>query len=167
MSPARVSLAALFLIILLTKEFFSAKLLTMKIIHKKIIGAFLPIPFFFAITFCYCLERDASADEGVAETATKYHQELDKSHHSEHQDHSEGDHECTCPKHFSFFSEQSVDIVFDSSFSRMLAKNLMANLRFESIVLLASLPSHSQGPPFQDRLDCTIPSYLKISNLRI
>ena len=154
----------------MTNDFLNAKLLTMKRIHKKIIGAFLPIPLLFAITFCCCLKEDAFADEHSANFSTERHhesQELEKSQQSEPQHHSEGDHECSCPKHLSFLSGQSAGIVFDSSFSQMLAKNLMVNLQFEKIFLLASLSNHSQGPPFQDRLDLTVPIYLKISNLRI
>ena len=129
----------------------------MKNLHKKIIGVFLPIPFLFAIIFCCCLERDASADESVS------HFDTEHQHH-----HSQGDHECTCPKHLSFLSVQSADIVFDSTVSQMLAKNFMVNLRLDNIVFIASLSNHSQGPPLQDHLDhVSLPIYLKISNLRI
>lgn len=150
----------------MTNKLFGAKLLPMRKFNKKIISAFLPIPFLFAITFCCCLERNASADEN--KVSTEHHQKVEKSEHSEHQHDSHSDDECSCPKHFSFLSEQSVDIVFDSSFSRMLAKSFMANLWVENIVLFASLLNHSQGPPFQDHSDyVSLPIYLKVSNLRL
>ena len=139
----------------------------MKRIHKRIVSAFLPIPLLLAITFCCCSETDASADESVSKFFKEHHQRLEKSEHSEHQDHSRGDDECVCPKHLSFLSAHSVDIVFDSSVSQILAKNFMVNHRLENVVLLSSLSNHSQGPPFNDRLDLTVPIYLKISNLRI
>lgn len=143
----------------------------MKLMHKKIISAILPIPLFFVITFCCCLKEDAFADDHSSNFSTAHHnesQELEKSHSEDQDHHSEGDHECSCPKHLSFLSAQSTDIAFDSSFNQMLAKNLMANLRLENIFLLASLSNHSQGPPLQDHRDyVSLPIYLKISNLRI
>lgn len=150
----------------LTNKFISAKLLMMKRVHKKTVTAFLPVPLFFAVTFCCCLERDASAHEN--KVSTEHHQKVEKSEHSEHQHDSQGDDECSCAKHFSFLSEQSPNIVFDSSLSQMLAKNFTANFQFENIFLLASLSKHSQGPPLQDHRDyVSLPIYLKISNLRI
>ncbi|MCB9772641.1 MAG: hypothetical protein H6754_08860 [Candidatus Omnitrophica bacterium] len=140
----------------------------MKRLHKKIIGGLLPIPLLFAITFCCCLERDASADESVSKFSTEHHQELDKSDHSEHQHDSQGDDECSCPKHFSFLSEQSVDIVFNASLSHILAKNFVTNFGFDNVIFLASLSNQSQGPPFLDHRDyVSLPIYLKVSNLRI
>lgn len=144
----------------------------MKKIHKKIISAILPIPLFLAITFCCCLDEKAFADETHLSSSAEHHNheshELEKSEHSEHQNHSHGDDECSCPKHLSFLSAQSADITFDSTFSQMLAKNFMANLRFENIVLLVSLSNQSQGPPLLDHRDyVSLPIYLKISNLRI
>lgn len=140
--------------------------------HKKIIAGFLPIPLFFAITFCCCLDEKAFADEthlsSSAEHSNHESHELEKSDHSEHQGHSGGEHECACPKHLSFLSAQSADIIFDLSFNQMLAKDFMANLQFENIVLLASLSNHSQGPPREDHLDhVSLPIYLEISNLRL
>jgi hypothetical protein len=149
----------------LTKEFFGAKLPMMKIIYRKIIGLLLIIPFLFAITFCCCLDRDAAADEGIAGSATEHHHELERSHHAEHEHDSQDDDECFCPKHFSFLSEQSGGIVFDSSFSQMLAKNLTANHPIENTLFLAALSNHSQDPPSPDRTE--IPLYLRISNLRL
>src|SRR3989338_74025 len=128
----------------------------MKKLHKKIISAFLPVPLFLVITFCCCLDEKSFADEAHSDFSTeRYHKshDLETSDHSEHQDHSEGDHECTCPKHLSFLSGQSVDIILDSPVSQMLAKHFMANLQMESIVFLVSLSNHSQGPPVSDRID--------------
>ena len=154
----------------LTNKFVSAKLIMVKRIYKKIIGAFLPIPLLFAITFCCCLDEKVFAEEAHAVSSAEHHQEsheLEKSDHVEHQEHSHREHKCTCPKHLSFLSAQSVDIVFSSA-SQMLAKNFMVNVRFESISLLASLVNQSQGPPGQDHRDyATIPLFLKHSNLRI
>lgn len=140
----------------------------MKRIHKKIIGALLPIPLLLAITFCCCLDENVSATESDSSFSTEHHQGLEKSDHSEHQHDSQGEHECTCPKHLNFLSAQSADIVFDSSLSQMLAKNFMVNLRLDNIVLFSSSSNHSQGPPLQDHSDhVSPPIYLKISNFRI
>ncbi|MBP9855439.1 MAG: hypothetical protein KBD53_11285 [Candidatus Omnitrophica bacterium] len=142
----------------------------MKREYKKIIAVFLPIPLFLAITFCCCLDEKAFADEVHSNCSSENPQEsheLEKSDHSEHQEHSEGDHSCSCPKHLSFLSAQSADIIFVST-SQMLAKNFMANVHFESVSLLASLSSQTHGPPFQDHLDhVSLPIYLKNSNLRL
>lgn len=153
----------------LTNQFTSARLSLMSNPCKKLAG-FLLIPFLLAITLCCCVDEQAHADETHGTVSVEHPQdahELEKTDHSEHQ-HSDGDHECTCPKHLSFLSEQSVDIVFNSSFSQMLAKSFLANLRFENIVLFASLSNHSQGPPPLDHRDyVSLPIYLKVSNLRI
>ena len=152
----------------LTIQFFGVKLTSMEGIHKKITAGALPIPFLFAIIFCCCLKDEAFAEEHHSNLSTENHQELKRSHHSEHQEHSQGDHECACPKHLSFFSEQFADIIFDSSLSQRSAKNFMANHWFKNIVLISSLANHSPGPPQEDRADqVSLPSYLKISNLRI
>ena len=154
----------------LTNEFLNAKLLIMKRLHKKIVSAFLLIPLLFVITVCCCLDEKVLAAESDSSFSTEHHHgshELEKVDHTEHQNHAEGDHECVCPKHLSFLSAQSVDLAFNSV-SQLLAKDFMANLRIENIVLLASLSNHSQGPPWQEHLDrVSIPIYLKISNLRI
>lgn len=143
----------------------------MKRLHKKIIGAFLPVPLLFAITFCCCIDEKVFADETHSDFSTEHHQEsheLEKSDHTEHQDHSDGDHECSCPKHLSFLSAQSADIIFDSSLSQMLAKTFMANFEFDKVIFLASLSNQSQGPPLLDHRDyVSLPIYLKVSNLRI
>ncbi len=142
----------------------------MKREYKKIIAAFLPIPLFLAITLCCCLDEKALADEIHSNCSSEHAQEshdLEKNDHSEHKEHSEGDHSCSCPKHLSFLSAQSADIVFVST-SQMLAKNFMADLRFESIIFLASVSNQSQGPPLQDYFDhSSLPIYLKNSNLRL
>ncbi len=142
----------------------------MKRVYKKIISAFLPIPLSLAITFCCCLDEKALAAEVHSNCSSEHPQEfheLEKVDHTEHQNHAEGDHECACPKHLSFLSAQSADIVFVST-SQMLAKNFMVNFRLESIALLASLSNQSHGPPLQDHRDyVSLPIYLKISNLRI
>ena len=151
----------------MTNKFFGVKLILMKRLHKKIISAFLPIPLFFAITFCCCIEKDASADESLFSFSIEHHQELEKSNHSEHHHDSQGEDDCTCPKHLSFLSEQFVEIIFDSSFSQMLAKNFTADPQITNIFLLASLSKQSQGPPSQNRSYPAVPIYLKISNLRI
>lgn len=141
----------------------------MKKMHKKIIVLVLTIPLIFAITFCCCLDEKVFADETHSSSSIEHHQashKVEKSNHSEHQ-HSDSDHECSCPKHLSFLSAQSADIVFVSA-SQWLAKNFMANLRVENVVLLASLSNQSQGPPWQEHLDrVSIPIYLQISNLRL
>ena len=144
----------------------------MKKIHKRIICVILPTPLVFAITFCCCIDEKASADEAHSSFSMERHQEsheLEKSDHdSEHQDHSQEDHGCSCPKHLSFLSAQSADIIFDSALNQMLAKNFMVDVRFKSIFFLASLANQSQGPPLQDHLDhVSIPIYLKNFNLRI
>jgi hypothetical protein len=143
----------------------------MKRLHKKLIGGFLPIPLLFAITFCCCLDEKVFADETHSDFSTEHHQEaheLEKSDHSEHQHDSQGDDECSCPKHFSFLSEQSVDIVFNASLSHILAKNFMANFGFDNVIFLAPLSNQSQGPPRLDHRDyVSLPIYLKVSNLRI
>lgn len=152
----------------MTNEFVNVKLLMMKKIHKNIIAGFLPLPLLLAITFCCCLDDKVLADETHSHLSTGHHQEIhdiEKSDHSEHQ-HSDSDHECTCPKHLSFLSAQSADIVIVSA-SQMLAKDFMADMRSENISLLASLAHQTHGPPFQDRLDLNVPIYLKISNLRL
>ena len=140
----------------------------MKRIHKKIIGASLPIPLLFVITFCCCLDKNVSAAESGPNFSTEHHQESEKSDHREHQHDPRGEHECACPKHLSFLSAQSADIVFDSSLSQGLARNFMVDLRIENVGPRTSLSNHSQGPPQRDRSDqVSIPIYLKISNLRI
>ena len=137
----------------------------MKRIHKKIIGALLPIPLLFAITFCCCLEKDAFAEN----VSMEHHQKLEKSnHHSEHQhQHSDDQDECSCPKHLSFLSEQSFDLIPNLSSVQFLAKNVLALTSFE-IVFLSSSSLHALGPPGQDHRDqVSIPIFLKNSNLRI
>ena len=152
----------------LTNNFFGVKLLKMIKIHKKIISGLLPIPFLFVITVCCCLDENVSAAESNSTSSAEHHQELEKIDHSEHQHDSQGEHECACPKHLSFLSAQSADIIFNASLSQLLAKNFMTNLRFENPVLLALLSNHSQGPPLLDHRDyVSLPIYLKISNLRI
>lgn len=142
----------------------------MKKMHKKIIAAISPIPLFFAITFCCCLDENASANEPHSDFSIEHHHashELEKSDQSQHQ-HSDSGHECTCPKHLSFLSAQSAGITFETILSQMLAKNFMANLRIESIVSFASLSNQTHGPPSQNHLDqISLPIYIKISNLRI
>ena len=142
----------------------------MKRIHKKIISALLPLPLFLAISFCCCVEENAFADEhhsnfSVVRQGSHELEKIDRSEHRHH--HSDGDHECACPKHLSFLSEQPVNIVFDSTVSQILAKNFLTSLRLDDVIFLAPLTNHSQGPP-QDRLDhVSLPIYLKVSNLRI
>ena len=138
----------------------------MKKISKKIISAFLLIPFFSVITFCCCLEKDA--DASVENVSVEHDQHLEKSNHSEHQhQHSDDQDECSCPKHFSFLSQQPFDITPDLSSFQSLAKNSLAVPSFE-VVLLSSSSLHSQGPPGQDHRDqVSIPIFLKNSNLRI
>ena len=127
----------------------------MKGISKKIISLLLPIPLFFVITFCCCLEKDA--DASVENVSMEHHQH----HHSKNQD------ECSCPKHLSFLSEQSFEIVPNVSSSQLLAKNFLAVPPF-AVVLLSPSSLHSQGPPGQDHRDqVSIPIFLKNSNLRI
>lgn len=144
--------------------------MAMKRMHKSIITSLLPIPLLFAITFCCCLDQKVFADETHSSSSTEHHHashEVEKSNHSEHQHQdSDGNHECTCPKHLSFLSAQSVDLAFNS-ISQMLAKDFMANMQFENVSLLASLTYQTHGPPYQDRLDITVPIYLKIRNLRL
>ena len=139
--------------------------LSMKGISKKIISLLLPIPFFFVITFCCCLEENASAES----TSIEHHQKLEKSNHPskhQHQDSKDQD-ECSCPKHLSFLSEQSFDIVPNLSSFQLLAKNFLAVPPLE-VVRLSSSSLHSQGPPGQDHRDqVSIPTFLKISNLRL
>ena len=123
------------------------------------------IPFFSVITFCCCLEENASAEN----TSTEHHQKLEKSsHHSEHQHQGANDQdECSCPKHLSFLSQQSFDITPDLSSFQLLAKNFLALPSFEA-ALLSTSSLHSQGPPGQDYRDqISIPIFLKNSNLRI
>ena len=138
----------------------------MKKLSKKIISALLLIPFFSVITFCCCLEKEANAS--VEHASMKHHQHLEKSHHCKHQDHHSNDQdECSCPKHFSFLSEQPFDITPDLSSSQLLAKNVSTAPSFE-VVLLSFSSLHSQGPPGQDHRDqISIPIFLKNSNLRI
>ena len=135
----------------------------MKNVRRKIISSLLLIPLFSVITFCCCLEEDAFAENAT----TEHHQKLEKSsHHSEHQD-SQNQDECTCPKHLSFLSEQSFDLIPNLSSPQLLAKNLLAVPAFQA-VLLSSSSLHSQGPPGQDHRDqVTTPIFLKNSNLRI
>ena len=139
----------------------------MKKVSKKIISALLTIPFFFVITFCCCLEKDA--DASIEHASMEHHQELEKSdHHSapQHQ-HSEDQDECSCPKHLSFLSEQPFDISLDLSSFQLLAKNILALPSFE-IIFLSSSSLHALGPPGQDHRDkVSIPLFLKNSTLRI
>ena len=132
---------------------------------SKIISILLLIPFFFVITFCCCLEKDA--DASVENVSIVHHQELEKAnHHSEHQ-HSDDQDECSCPKHFSFLSQQPFDISPDLFSFQPLAKNFMA-VPPCGVVLLSSSSLHSQGPPGQDHRDqVSIPIFLRDSNLRI
>ena len=149
----------------MTNELFNAILRLMKKASQKIIGVLLITPLFFVITFCCCLEKNASAEN----VSMGHHQELEKSpHHSEHQhQHSEDQDECSCPKHLSFFSQQPFDTNPDLSSFQLLAKNFLALPSFE-VVLLSASSLHSQGPPGQDHRDqISIPIFLKNSNLRI
>ena len=143
----------------------------MKKLYKRPLAGLLAIPLIFAITVCCCVEEDAFADgtHAVSTVGVGHHHgshELAKVDHSDHQSHSDESHECTCPKHLSFLSAQSADIVFNSV-GQMLAKDFMANMQFENISLLASLTYQTHGPPYQDRLDLTVPIYLEIRNLRL
>ena len=134
---------------------------------KRIASALLTIPFFFVITFCCCLEKDA--DASIEHASMEHHQELEKSdQHSEPQhQHSEDQDECSCPKHLSFLSEQPFDITPDLSSFQLLAKNSLTVPPLQ-IVLLSSSSLHSQGPPWQDHRDqISIPIFLKNSNFRI
>ncbi|MCB9757004.1 MAG: hypothetical protein H6753_01115 [Candidatus Omnitrophica bacterium] len=156
--------------IYLTKKLLSAKLSIMKRLHKKTIGGLLLIPLLFVITLCCCVDDQVHADEAHGTVDTEQHHdahEVEKTDHSEHQ-HSDGDHECTCPKHLSFLPNQPADTVLNSSFSKILTKDLLVNLHAENIVFLVSLSNQSQGPPGQDHLDHnTPPIYLKLHNLRL
>ena len=139
----------------------------MKKISRKITSTILLIPFFSIITFCCCLERDA--DASVENGSIEHHQKLEKSdHQTEHQhQHSDEQDECSCPKHFSFLSEQSFDIIPNLSSIQFLAKNVLALSSFE-IVLLSFSSLHALGPPGLDHRDqVVIPIFLKNSNLRI
>lgn len=137
----------------------------MRRIYKRIISSSLLIPLFFVITFCCCLERGSFADEGVV--IEHHHQDVGETQHSTHQ-HSNGDKDCSCAKHFSFLSAQSTDIIFVSTFRQMLAKDFLADLRSNNTLLIASLVNQSQGPPLRDYLQhAAIPIYLKFSNLRL
>lgn len=142
----------------------------MKKVHKKTIIASLIIPLVLAITFCCCVEEKTFAEGAHAVSSAEHHHgshEVAKVDQSDHQNHSDENHECTCPKHLSFLSAQSVDIVLGST-SQTLAKIFAANVYFENIALLASLSSQTHGPPFQAHLDhVSIPTYLKIRNLRL
>ena len=135
----------------------------MKSVSKRIIRVLLLIPLFSVVTFCCCLEEDAFAESAT----TEHHQKLEKSsHHSEHQDSQDQD-ECTCPKHLSFLSEQSFDLIPNLSSPQLLAKNFLALPPFD-LVFLSSSSLHSKGPPGQDHRDqISIPIFLKNSNLRI
>ena len=137
---------------------------------KKLLAGFLSVSFLLAITLCCCVDDQAHADEAHGTVTDGHHQdahEVEKADHSEHQN-SDGEHECTCPKHLSFLSSQSADTVLNSSFSKILTKDLLINLYAENIVFLASLSNQSQGPPGPDRLDHnTPPIYLKLRNLRL
>ena len=140
---------------------------SMEKISRKITSAILLIPFFSVITFCCCLEKNA--DASVEHASMKHHQHLEKSNHSQHQHHhhSNDQDECSCPKHFSFLSEQLFDITPDLSSSQLLAKNVSAAPSFE-VILLSFSSLYSQGPPGLDHRDqVTIPIFLKNSNLRI
>lgn len=140
----------------------------MKKLYKKLVSVLLIIPLFSVITFCCCLEKNADASNEHA--AMGHHQELEKSdHHSEenqHQ-HSEGQDECSCPKHFSFLSEQPFDIIPNLSSFQSLAKISLTVSAFE-VVFLSTASLHALGPPGQDHRDyASIPLFLKNSNLRI
>ncbi len=141
----------------------------MKRLHKKIISGFLPIPFFFAITFCCCLGEKVFADEHHSNFSMSHHQEsqeVEESHHADHQDHSEGQDECSCPKHFSFLSQPPVDITPDLSF-QLLAKGALIVPAFQ-VFLLSFTSPYANGPPWQDYRDyASIPLFFKNSNLRI
>ena len=137
----------------------------MKKVHQKIISALLLSPFFCVITFCCCLEKDASAENASIEL----HHKLEKSNrHCEHQpQHSKDQDECTCPKHLSFLLQQSFDIAPNLYSFQLLAQNFLAAWSFEVVYLSASA-LHSQGPPRQDHRDqVSILIFLKNSNLRI
>ena len=139
----------------------------MKKISRKITSTILLLPFFSIITFCCCLERDA--DTSVENGSIEHHQKLEKSdHHSEHQhQHSDDQDECSCPKHFSFLSQQPFEISQDLSSFQPLTKNFVGVPQFE-VVLLSSSLLRSQGPPGLDHRDyVTTPIFLKNSNLRI
>lgn len=150
----------------LTNESQNVKLLLMKSPLKKIMSGLLPIPFFFVMTFCCCLQTDARASlEHVSRT---HNRDLGKSHHHHaNKNQHRHDHECSCPKHFSFLSEPPFDITPDLSSSQLLAKDVSAVPAFE-VVLLSFSSLHSQGPPGQDHRDqVATPIFLKNSNLRI
>ena len=134
-------------------------------ISKKIKSVLLLIPFFSVVTFCCCLEKDASAEN----TSIEHRQKLEKSNHPaghQHQDSKDQDG-CSCPEHLSILAEQSFDIILNLSSFQVLAKNFLAAPQF-AVVLLSSWSLNSQGPPGQDHRDqVSIPVFLKISNLRI
>ena len=135
--------------------------------YKKITSILLIIPFFSVITFCCCLQKDA--DASVENSSIEHHQKLEKpDHHSKHQhQHSDDQDECSCPKHFSFLSQQSFDIVPNLSSFQLLSKNFLALPPFE-VVFLSSSSLYSTGPPGQDHRDqVSIPIFLKNSNFRI
>ena len=134
---------------------------------KQSISVSLLIPFFAAITFCCCLEKDA--DAFVENMSMEHHQKLEKSrHHSEHQHQDSNDQdECSCPKHSSFLSENTIDIIPQFFLFQLLTKDFLAFSSFE-VAFLATSSLHSQGPPGQDHRDqISIPIFLKNSNLRI
>jgi hypothetical protein len=148
----------------LTEIRFDARLQRMKSLYRKIISAFLLIPFFMAITFCCCLENEADASE---HESAEHHQHLEKSNHSEHQEHSQGEDECSCPKHLSFLAEHSIDVVPQIVSLHQSVSNLVSFPRYE-VVLLSTSSLHSQGPPWKDHRDyVSIPVFLKHSNIRI
>ena len=138
----------------------------MKKASKKIISALLIIPFFFGITFCCCLEKDADASDENG--SIEHYQKLEKSdYHSEHQhQHSDDQDECSCPKHSSFLSGQTFDLSPVSYTSQILGK--ISLVPVFDVVILSFAPLYAKGPPWQDRRDYTaIPLFLKNSNLRI
>lgn len=142
----------------------------MKSFNKKIISLFVLIPFFLAITLCCCLEEKASADETHLDFSAEHHADshaIEQSDHSEHHEHSANDDSCTCPKHLSFLSADSIDISI-ANLTQMLAKYFMAHLEFERFALYSSLANQTHGPPILDHARyASLPIYLKISNLRL
>lgn len=137
-------------------------------IFKKIISTFLILPLFLAMTFCCCLERDAHASMEHVSKGARCHQGLEKSHHhSEKNQHQHSDHECTCPKHLSFLSEQPFDITPDLSSFQPLVKSSSIVPTFQ-VVLLSSTSLYANGPPWQDHHEhSSVQLFIKNSNLRI
>ena len=151
----------------LTNEFFGVRIFKMKKLYKNMINVLLLIPFFSVITFCCCLEKDA--DASVENISMEHHEKLEKSvHHSEHQHQNSNDQdECSCPKHLSFLSENTIDITPQFSSFQLLTNDFLAFPPFE-VALLSTSSLHSQGPPGQDHRDqVSIPIFLKNSNLRL